>query len=178
MVWSSVEVKPAVDIKLLPTVYEVSTIGAGQLSVMAKPVGGEWIEDEFCGLQQLGIDHVVSLLEPAEQVEVGLANEGEVCAKFGMRYTSFPIVDREVPRKADALALVDALYCDIRSGEHAVIHCRAGIGRTGVIASAVLVRDGYSPGAAMHLVSFARGILVPDTQEQDDWIRSLAPPTE
>ncbi len=95
-----------------------------------------------------------------------------------MRYTSFPIVDREVPRKADALALVDALYRDIRNGEHAVIHCRAGIGRTGVIASAVLIRDGYSPAAAIHHVSAARGILVPDTQEQDDWIRSLAPPMD
>lgn len=76
-------------------------------------------------------------------------------------------------RKSDAIALAESLCRDIHDGEHAVIHCRAGIGRTGIIASAVLIQSGYSPGAAMHLVPFARGMLVPDTQEQDDWVRAL-----
>ena len=156
-----------------PTIYEVVAIGAGTLSIMARPVGGEGIEDEFAGLRRLGVDHVVSLLEIVEQADVGLQDEESLCNRNGMRYTSFPIIDRDVPDKVQALNLAAALHQDIEGGEHVVIHCRAGIGRTGVIASAVLVAQGYLPAAAIHMVSFARGVLIPDTDEQDGWVRSL-----
>ena len=149
-------------------------IGAGQLSVMAKPVSGDWIEDEFAGLRQLGIDHVVSLLEESEQYEVGLVTEPTLCAQHCMRYTSFPIVDRDVPESTSAQRLVRLLHGSIYEGEHVVIHCRAGIGRTGMIASAILIEDGYSAEEAIHIVSFARGVLVPDTDEQDQWVRSFS----
>lgn len=41
---------------MLPTVYKVTEIGSAILSVMAKPVSGEWIDEEFSGLKRLGID--------------------------------------------------------------------------------------------------------------------------
>ena len=121
-----------------PIIYEVETIGSGKLSIMAMPASGE----AFAGLRQLGIDHVVSLLEVDEQSDVGLAEEKMLCIRKGMRYTSFPITDRDVPQKADALDLAATLHHDISNGEHVVIHCRAGIGRTGMIAGAVLIQAG------------------------------------
>jgi protein-tyrosine phosphatase len=107
------------------------------------------------------------------QFEVGLAGEEALCFKNGMRYTSFPIADRDVPQKVDALALAADLFREISEGEHVVIHCRAGVDRTGIIASAVLIQAGCSSGEAIHMILFARGSLVPDTEEQGDWIRSL-----
>ena len=59
---------------MLPTTYKVIEIEKGTLSVMAKPVPGEWIE-EFSGLKRLGIDKIVSLLESFEQYDVGLEKE-------------------------------------------------------------------------------------------------------
>ena len=156
-----------------PIIYDVASIGNGRLSVMAMPAADDQIDGEFIGLSQLGIDHVVSLLDVNEQIEVGLEEEKGLCLKNGMRYTAFPITDREVPPKADALAFVDTLYSDISNGEHVVIHCRAGIGRIGMIAGAILIQAGYSPGEAVHMVSFARGALVPDTEDQVNWIKSL-----
>lgn len=50
-------------------IYEVVNIGTGKLSVMAMPVSGELIDEEFAGLRQFGIDHVVSLMELEEQFE-------------------------------------------------------------------------------------------------------------
>ncbi len=127
---------------MAPIIYEVESIGTGKLSVMAMPACPEGV----AGLRQLGIDHVVSLLEEHEQSDVGLADEEAHCIKNGMRYTSFPITDRDVPQKADALALAATLHRDISNDEHVVIHCRAGIGRTGMIASAVLIQAGNSYG--------------------------------
>ena len=54
-----------------------------------------------------------------------------------------------------------------------VVHCRAEVGRTGVIACAVLIQAGYSSGEVIHMVSFACGSLVPELEEQDNWIRSI-----
>ena len=42
---------------------------------MAKPVVGEWIEDEFAGIAKAGIRQVVSLLEPMEARALGLRDE-------------------------------------------------------------------------------------------------------
>jgi len=140
---------------------------------MAKPVAGEWIEDEFSGLRTLGVDHVVSLLEPAEQFEIGLAEEEALCTKNKIRYSSFPIPDRGLPNTDQAIEFATQLYDWIRAGEHVVIHCRAGIGRTGTIAAAVLIQADYSPNEALQLISDARGVEVPDTDEQSHWVAQV-----
>jgi len=46
-----------------PQIYKVKTMGQGFLAVMAKPVAGEWIEDEFLAIAQADIKQIVSLLE-------------------------------------------------------------------------------------------------------------------
>ena len=158
---------------MLPTTYKVTDIGSGILSVMAKPVSGEWIDDEFSGLKRLGIDKVVSLLERFEEIEVGLGSEEELCLKHGLEFASFPIPDRELPNTKLAEHFLDSLLSEIRMGKHIVIHCRAGIGRTGIIAGGVLVKSGISAKEAFALISSARGVQVPDTEEQEAWLCAL-----
>jgi len=158
---------------MLPTIYKVSKIENGILSVMAKPVAGEWIEDEFIGLKRLGVDKVVSLLERDEQFEVGLGSENSLCVKNNIEFSSFPIVDRGLPNTKEAIIYTQNLYSDICSGKHVVIHCRAGIGRTGIIAGAVLLNLGLSAKDAFDLISAARGVQVPDTEEQENWLNNL-----
>jgi len=158
---------------MLPTIYKVAKLGSGTLSVMAKPVAGEWMEDEFSGLRTFGVNHVVSLLESAEQSEVGLTDEEAFCLKNEMRYSSFPIPDRGLPNTIQAIKFAAQLCDRIRTGEHIVIHCRAGIGRTGIIAAAVLIQADYQPNSALQLISDARGVEVPDTDEQSRWVEQL-----
>ncbi|AWF81293.1 hypothetical protein BTJ40_10945 [Microbulbifer sp. A4B17] len=50
------------------------------------------------------------------------------------------------------------------------IHCRAGIGRKGITASCLLIKDNMSSQEAIDMVSATRGIPIPDTQEQYDFI--------
>jgi len=158
---------------MLPTTYKVIEIEKGTLSVMAKPVPGEWIEEEFSGLKRLGIDKIVSLLESFEQYDVGLEKEEVLCIKNGMEYSSFPIPDRGLPNTLQAKKFSKELYTEICNGKHIVIHCRAGIGRTGIIAGAVIVNTGITALEAFTLISEARGVQVPDTEEQENWLKSL-----
>ena len=63
----------------------------------------------------------------------------------------------------------------LSDGKNILVHCRQGIGRTGLVAACLLVKNGMSPGAAVDLVSAARGLPVPETTEQRDWIERYAP---
>lgn len=138
---------------------------------MANPVGGEWIEDEFHGIARYGIKRLVSLLEPQEIRELGLAKAAELCAANQIEYLHFPIKDRGIPSSPQKLIeLTEDIYRQILLGKNTVVHCRAGIGRTGLLAASVLVKHGHSPEQAFELASKARGVSMPDTQEQYNWV--------
>ncbi|MCH8622129.1 protein-tyrosine phosphatase family protein [Undibacterium sp. TS12] len=155
-----------------PDIYKVSQIGKGFLAVMAKPVAGEWIEDEFRGIAQFGIRRLVSLLESHEIRELGLQTVPGLCAAHQIDFVHFPIKDRGLPSSLSATQeLVTQVHNDLLHGQNTVIHCRAGIGRTGLLASAVLIRHGLDVMTALATVSKARGITVPDTEEQIDRLK-------
>jgi protein-tyrosine phosphatase len=161
---------------MTPDIYKIELIGSGSLSVMAKPVSGEWIDDEFAGIANWGINRIVSLLEPREEVDVGLSEEKLYAEKYGMEFISFPIKDRGLPKSIqEYLAFTKQLYQEAAGGLNTVVHCRAGIGRTGIIAAGVLLHCGFEPKEAIEHISKRRGVAVPDTEEQIEWvIRSYA----
>ena len=156
-----------------PDIYQIELIGSGFLAVMAKPVSGEWIEDEFLGIANEGILQIVSLLESHEAYELGLQNEKELCEKNNMSFRSFQIKDRGLPPSVQEFRnLTKSLYHQIAEGINTVIHCRAGIGRTGMVAAGVLLHCGFEPQEAFEQISKKRGVQVPDTQEQKNWLIS------
>ena len=157
---------------MVPQIYKVLTSGSGFLAVMARPRSGEWLRDELAGLSQIGVTTIASLLEPREESELELASEGLVAAELGIAFLSFPIADRGVPSAArDFHAFTAQLAEDFRAGSGVVVHCRAGIGRSGLAAAAVLVSLGHQSGDVFAMVSRARGVSVPDTEEQIEWFR-------
>ena len=156
---------------MTPDIYKVEIIGSGSLSVMAKPVAGEWIDDEFSGIARWGIDRIVSLLENHEAIELGLGEEKRLVEKYKMEFISYPIPDRGLPASVrEYLNFTRRLHDGMAGGLHTVIHCRAGIGRTGIIAAGVLLHCGFEPFEAFQHISNRRGVTVPDTQQQIDWV--------
>ena len=147
----------------------------GKLAVSARPRGGDWIEEELASWRSSGIDQVVSLLTSEEAESLDLQNEPVYSGEAGMRFRSFPIVDRWIPAsKADALRLIEDLDAALAAGKNVSIHCRQGIGRAGLIAASLLIARGLSAAAAAERVSLARGVAVPETPEQLAWLAALA----
>ncbi|MFZ6734473.1 protein-tyrosine phosphatase family protein [Undibacterium sp. Ji42W] len=152
-----------------PDIYKVTQIGQGFLAVMAEPVAGEWIEDEFRGIAQFGISGMVSLLETHEVRDLGLLTAPDLCAGNQIKFMHYPIKDRGLPSSFSVTQrLVVQLHDDILHGNNNVIHCRAGIGRIGLLAAAVLIRYGLAANAALAMISKAGAVTVPDTEEQID----------
>ena len=138
---------------------------------MARPRAGDWLAGEIAGLREAGVGMVVSLLEKAEVEELGLEAESSPCAEHGIQFVSFPIADRGVPEDADRVSDLCSLISAFDSP--VAIHCRAGIGRSALVAASVLRKAGMDTDLAFDLIGQARGLLVPDTEAQKEWVRDL-----
>jgi protein-tyrosine phosphatase len=129
------------------------------------------------GLRQAGVDVVVSLLESDEADQLGLSEESKVAEAHGIRFISFPIPDRGVPASVPAtIALMAGIAGALEEGKNVAVHCRQGIGRSGLIAAGVLATSGVSADDAIKAASSARGLAVPETSEQRLWVLRLKTP--
>ncbi len=153
-------------------IYSIESIGSGFLAAMAKPVSGKDMADEFTGIAKTGIKQIVSLLEDHEANEAGLKDESMLTRQNGMRFVSYPIKDKSLPESVVAFSkFTKDLYHQITGGRSTVIHCWAGIGRTGIVTAGVLLHCGFSAKEAFDHISLHRGVQVPDTVEQYNWIK-------
>lgn len=147
----------------------------GKLAMASRPRGGDWLEDEMAAWRQAGIDTVLSLLTPEEARDLDLKREPQEVRTQGMKFASLPIPDREVPNsESEVSAALDRLDADLAAGRNVVIHCRQGIGRTGLVAACLLIAKGLTPEVAVKTLSAARGNQVPETTEQRRWIDHYA----
>ena len=138
---------------------------------MGRPVAGDYADEEFGALAAAGFSHVVSLLEIGEAFELGLSEEEIHCSQAGMTFENYPIPDRGLPASpAEFGTLSASIHQRTAEGEAVAVHCRAGIGRSGLLAAAVLLHQGHSVEEAIGAVSHARGVEVPDTPEQAQWL--------
>lgn len=157
-----------------PSLYTIPTPAAGQLSTMAHPRGGEWLDDEVRDLREAGVDVLVSLQPPDERYELGLTGEGAAATRAGLIFRELPIPDMGVPGRQEAEHLVTELLADVRAGRHVAVHCRAGIGRSSLVAGAILIALGSDAEAACEMISEARGFPVPETALQRGWLDDWA----
>ena len=147
----------------------------GRLAIAARPRGADWVEEELAAWRQMGIDTVVSLLTVDEEQDLDLQNEAREATAHEMEFLSFPVADRQVPSSfAAAASLIERLDAGLAMGKNIAVHCRQGVGRSGLIAASLLVGRGVEPEFAMERVSTARGVPVPETQQQRNWIAHYA----
>ena len=147
----------------------------GKLALAARPRGGDWLGDEVADWKRAGISNVLSLLEPEEERDLDLRGESGEVRKQGLEFAALPIPDRKAPpSEAKLVRVLEELDRALSNGKNVLVHCRQGVGRTGLVAACLLVRKGMSPGAAIDKISAARGVPVPETEEQREWIDHLA----
>ncbi|MEM7663081.1 MAG: dual specificity protein phosphatase family protein [Pseudomonadota bacterium] len=160
---------------MLQSIYEIEeTQNGGLIAIMRRP-SSDWLQDDIKALAEGGITLVVRLLTDTEVIELGLEREEDACRSSGIEFRSFQIEDRGVPE--NALAFV-SLICElgqmVEAGARVAVHCRAGIGRSGLSAAALLINRGTTSDEAFARVSERRRVTVPDTDDQRRWIEAHA----
>jgi hypothetical protein len=156
-------------------VYWIDGPWPGKLGILPRPRGADWLDDEIVAWKDAGVDVVVSLLTPGEDSELGLSNEQSLVQQNGLTFIGFPIPDYSVPGSMKTTRqLVSKLQDCLAHGKNVGVHCRQGIGRSSLVAACVLVTAGEPAGTAFQHIKSARGLPVPDTAEQRDWVAAFA----
>jgi hypothetical protein len=127
---------------------------------------GPWERDLEADLARLvdfyHADTLVTLLENGQYVSDELellATPGLLVSaqRHGLRSDWSAIPDGGVPVSTEQLlALVERILGEARAGRVVVIHCRDGLGRTGLVASACLVALGAPPREALEVIRSVR----------------------
>jgi protein-tyrosine phosphatase len=153
-----------------PTTYPIRHDFPGRLSTMPHPTGDTALEADLATLRERGTDILVSALTPREQDELSLTAEGTAATNAGMEFHAIPIGDFGIPDREQITPTLTHLLERLHGGAHVVVHCWAGIGRSSLLAASLLVLDGVDPADAWQLISDARGVPVPETDEQRAWV--------
>jgi atypical dual specificity phosphatase len=76
----------------------------------------------------------------------------DALARHGLRNFHLPVYDHEPPTVAQIQMLLARMSAAMRRGEVLAVHCLAGLGRTGTVLAAWLVREGLTADEALRRV--------------------------
>ena len=157
------------------TTFPIAGPWSGRLAVLLRPRGGDWLSDDVAAWRKEGIEVVVSALTPDEIDNFQLGEEDAALHASGLEPIAFPIPDRGTPASMEAShGVLRRILELLNKGKHVGIHCRQGIGRSGMIAAMVLVLAGVGTSQAWKRIELARGCPVPETPEQKSWVERFA----
>ena len=69
--------------------------------------------------------------------------------------------------------LIDDLHAELASGRNVTVHCKGGLGRSGLVAACLLVRTGLGPDDAIDVVRTHRPGSI-QTSSQEVYVRDFA----
>lgn len=130
----------------------------------------KWDRDldvDLAALQALGATHLLSLMDAWEYEHLQVPRLRERAADFGMAVTWHRIPDQGVPTDTAAfLTVLVTLREALAQGSTVIVHCRGGLGRTGIAAACTLIVGGMTAAEALRSVRATRpGTVENDRQE-------------
>lgn len=137
---------------------------------------GTWardLEEDLRTIRTWGANVVITLVEEHEFSLLGVPDFARSMRSSGVVWHHLPIVDVGIPAEA-----FESTWCEvggdvraaIETGERVLLHCRAGLGRTGTIAARILVECGVDSESAIRAVRTTRHGTI-QTTAQEDYVR-------
>jgi len=138
----------------------------------------ELTRERLSRLLEAGIDCFLDLTQPQELTPY------EALLPTDVDYLRHPIPDHGIPTAPDEMAeIMQSLRGALREGRVVYLHCRAGIGRTGMVVGCLLAEQGLAGEEALAELNrlwrqSARSVqwpTVPETDQQYEYVRRWQP---
>ncbi len=127
-----------------------------EIAGMAKPASSV---NDFEFLKEKGLEAIVTLTEhPLSKVLID---------EFGFSVKHIPIRDFHPPTLEQIEDFVTFSKCARSEGKKLVVHCEAGMGRTGTLLACYLVSKGYSATNAIEEVRIKRPGSIETIEQQE-----------
>ena len=170
-----------------PLEIDPMSCGAGLLGLTLCPgkqgrsnFGDPWERDlglDMRAIVDWGPTTLVSLMEAHEFPKLKVPNLGDTAEEAGLEWHHLPIPDVKIPKERFERLWTysgHVLRRKLRSGETIVVHCRGGLGRTGMIAARLAIEFGEAPEEALRRVREARRGTVETTAQEAYVLRQRA----
>ena len=129
-------------------------------------------EMDLLELKKKKINIVVSLLERKELKPLNVSTLFEIIKKHKFTHYYFPIKDKSVPRDITELnRLLNDLSLKIHQNKKILLHCNAGLGRSGLIAALLCKKLGVSENPISYIRKHRPGAI--ETKDQEKMISLL-----
>jgi ADP-ribosyl-[dinitrogen reductase] hydrolase len=145
---------------------------------------GAWARnlDADCDvIARWGASTVLTLVEAHELTELQVERLPTALAERNIAWHHLPIPDQDVPDERFLKAwptLSGELHALLAGGQRVLIHCKGGLGRTGLVAAMLCIEQGADAHGAMADIRAVRpGAIETDEQEEFvlDWAARCAP---
>lgn len=170
-----------IDIKALPLMIDTVAVPglSGVIGISSCPgmktfstldLYDDRIENDLQSIRSWGAAVVVTLLEMRELAMLGIADLPEKALALNLLWLHLPIKNMALPDEVFEESWKWAgprLLKLLSEGQRVFVHCREGIGRSGVVAARLLIESGVDPANAMKMVRKSRpGSLMLNSHEE------------
>jgi len=133
------------------------------------------LRKDLAACAEWGASGIVTLNEADELEGLGLADLGNHAMEAGFWWRHMEIPDMDIPDEAfeDIWAVEGKqIVASLVAGERVVLHCLAGLGRTGMMAARLLTDMGMAPALAVAEVRKIRPRAI-QTEEQEKYVHQF-----
>ena len=140
---------------------------------------GSWLRDLYIDCDRLvewGASSVITLMEQHELKELSVELLPEALAARNIAWRHLPIEDIGVPDEAFVRRWKSEcarLHAALSNGERVVLHCKGGLGRTGLVAAMICIERGLDAASAIaHVREVRKGAI--ETRRQEGFVHDWA----